>query len=485
MYGCAGPVYGRTDGGIEPPPQGKIRRKSTVPFVKSSEEEHWESIEIDRLRIGHYIKINHRWFDHPFVRRMFQITAQRELDIIHEAQLTRIFVDPDRSVSDPAVLQQPEIVVPPDPNAPPEPPGEDPGLDASAIRAQREALLAAQMRGQVTLERAQYVLSALNYGDPQSTTVVDEYVDYLVALLNNSTTPLALMAATLEGHSMQRLALLGADAVSMAAVIGKRMRLKAAELRTLTRAAATCLSGLTRLPPNLLEEETGGVAPRASTYRNYPNLSAVILEQCGGFSTEVLRIVREHRERSDGRGFPRGLSGENVHPQALILGAIREFQNRSANARSPVPALAYMNKHLRQVYGQEVIGHLAISVLAYPAGTHVQLSDGRLARVMRSEEAMRVSPVVEAFVDSSLRQREVIDLSQQKGLSIQRVLDTSRLPARMFETAKRTLSGAIPRPKPAPAEAPAGQAAAPEAAATAGPASAQPPASGGEPPAAK
>jgi hypothetical protein len=235
----------------------------------------------------------------------------------------------------------------------------------------------------------------------------------------------------------------------MAAVIGKRLRLPSRDLRTLTRAAATCLIGLTRLPPNLIEEESGGVAPRASNYRNYPNLSAAILEQCGGFPHEVLRVVREHRERPDGRGFPQGLTGAAVHPQALILGAVREFQNRSANSHSPVPALAYMNKHLRQVFGQEVIGHLAISVLAYPAGTHVQLSDGRTARVLRSEEAMRVSPVVEVFQDSSLRQRETIDLSQQKNLSIQRVLDTSRLPARMFETAKRTLSGAIPRPKPA------------------------------------
>jgi len=102
------------------------------------------------------------------------------------------------------------------------------------------------------------------------------------------------------------------------------------------------------------------------------------------------------------------------------------------------------------VFGQEIIGHLAISVLAYPPGTHVQLSDGRVARVFRSEEAMRVSPIVEVFQDSSLRQRETIDLSKQKNLSILRVLDTSRLPERMFETAKRSLAGAVPRPEKAP-----------------------------------
>lgn len=433
-------------------PRGKINRVPTDGFVKSSEEQHWEPIEIDRLQIGQYIRINHRWFDHPFERRMFQISAQRELDIIREAQLTRIFVDADRSLPDPAAPQQPEIIVPPDPDAPPETP---PGLDAGAIKAQREALAAAQLRGEVTLERAQYVLSALNYGDPQAATVVDEFVDYLVALLNNSTTPLALLATHLEGHSAQHLALLGADLVSMAAVIGKRLRLKSAELRTLTRAAATCLVGLMRLPPNLMDEEKGGIEPRSASYRNYPNLSAAMLEQCGSFPSDVLDIVREHRERPDGRGFPKGIAGAEVHQQALILGAIREFQNRGANVHSPLPALAYLNKNLRQVYGPEIIGHLAITLLAYPVGTHVQLSDGRLARVLRSEEALRVSPVVEVFEDSSLQKRETVDLSQQKGLSIQRVLDTSPLPARMFETAKRSVAGTIPRPEAATPEMPA------------------------------
>ena len=100
------------------------------------------------------------------------------------------------------------------------------------------------------------------------------------------------------------------------------------------------------------------------------------------------------------------------------------------------------------MFGAEIVGHLAAS-LSYPAGTHVQLSDGRVARVLRSEEAMRLSPIVEVLDTSNLRNREEIDLSRQKTLSIMRVLDTSQLPPRMFETAKRSMSSEPPRPEPA------------------------------------
>jgi HD-GYP domain-containing protein (c-di-GMP phosphodiesterase class II) len=425
----------------------------------SQSPEGWEPVQIPQLRVGHYIKIDHRWFDHPFVRRMFQITTEKELETIREVELTRIFVNPGQSTVDPP---------PADSGAAPV--EEDAAAQAASreqavaadVKAQREGLAAAQARQRETLERAQYVYAALGYGDPNSAAALDEFVDYLVALLNNSTSPLALMANSVQGHSAQRFPLLGSDAVSMAAVIGKRMGLSRESLRELTRAAAAHVLGLSRLPANMVDEETEGAPPRSPVYRSYPVLGATVLEQCGGFSVDVVRIVREHRERPDGRGFPQGLAGEAIHPHALILGAVREFQIRCSGGRSQVAALAYLNKHLRPVFGAEIIGHLALSVLMYPAGSHVQLSDGRMARVLRSEEVQRVSPVVEVFRDvNNLRDSETIDLSQRRDLSILRVLDTSRLPPRMFTHGKR--STAPPAPAEAPSTAPAPETA-PEAA---------------------
>ena len=138
-------------------------------------------------------------------------------------------------------------------------------------------------------------------------------------------------------------------------------------------------------------------------------------------------------------------------------------------AVSPVPALAHLNKNMRAVFGAEVIGHLAASLLSYPAGTHVQLSDGRVARVLRSEEAMRLSPIVEVLDTSNLRNREEIDLSQQKTLSIVRVLDTSQLPPRMFETVKRSMSSEPPKPESATGPEPSAAEPGPAAAGPVGP----------------
>ncbi len=78
-------------------------------------------------------------------------------------------------------------------------------------------------------------------------------------------------------------------------------------------------------------------------------------------------------------------------------------------------------------------------MLLIPVGSYVQLSDGSTARVTQINEAARLAPVVECFgQNGSVLAPRTIDLSRREDLHIVRALDTSRLPPRMFETARDT-----------------------------------------------
>jgi hypothetical protein len=77
---------------------------------------NWQPIAAQDLRIGHYVRIGDRWFDHPFLKSQFQISSAAELAAIHAAALTRIHVDlarstlvpdeaPDAPMASPAVAQ--------------------------------------------------------------------------------------------------------------------------------------------------------------------------------------------------------------------------------------------------------------------------------------------------------------------------------------------------------------------------------------------
>ena len=64
----------------------------------ATSDDNWIPIRADQLRVGHYVKINHSWFDHPFVRRIFRIDSEEELAIIRKGRLTKLYVDRERSV---------------------------------------------------------------------------------------------------------------------------------------------------------------------------------------------------------------------------------------------------------------------------------------------------------------------------------------------------------------------------------------------------
>jgi len=463
----------------------------------TTDRESWEPATADDLKIGDYIRIDHRWFDHPFERRMFRISSDKEIGTIREKELTRVFVDrtpvldqpaagapavPDSGAAEGAAAPSPappaaanapapaaptaasqDATSPPASASPPAaapveaPTAAETQLEAARERAlraeQRAALEAAKARDRHTRERAQQTLGMLSAGNQDAAVAVAGFVDYLLAMLNNSTTPLSPMAPAAPRHSTVRLALLGSDAVWLAAVIGKRMGLTKPELRALTHAAAVHAAGLTRMPPHQQEEEPG-VPVRGTPQARYPVYSALILEQCGGFDADVVRIVAEHRERPDGSGFPRGLRGERIHPHALIIGAVRELQIRCAgSAVSPAVALAGVYRSLREAYGAVIANHLAAAVLLIPVGTYVQLSDGSVARIARINEAARLTPVVERFgPNGELRAAETIDLSQRPNLFIVRALDTSRLPPKMFDTVRNTGPNTRP-PEPVAVEA--------------------------------
>lgn len=433
----------------------------------ATETQVWEPATADDLRVGDHIRIDHRWFDHPFDRRMFRISADAEIAIIRDQALTRVFVDrtpaqeqepaPPSDEAETAAGEIPsageavaEGAAPPD-GAAPQPTEAAPeslspaelAAEAARIAAQlaeqREAIESARARDRHTRERAQLTLGMLSAGHQDSAKAVSDFVDFLVAILNNSTTPIAPMSPAAPRHSTVRLALLGSDSVWLAGVIGKRMGLTKPELRALTHAAAVHAVGLTRMPPNLREEEPG-VAVRGTPLANYPTYTALLLQQCGGFSAEVMRIVSEHRERPDGTGLPKGLKGEQIHPHALIIGAVRELQIRCAGSKvAPAVALAAIYKTLRETFGTTIANHLASAVLLVPIGTYVQLSDGSVARVARLNESARLSPVVESFgPNAELGAPETIDLAKRPNLFIVRALDTSRLPPKMFSTVRDT-----------------------------------------------
>lgn len=85
-----------------------------------------------------------------------------------------------------------------------------------------------------------------------------------------------------------------------------------------------------------------------------------ILEPLARENPTVLRIVRHHHERLDGRGFPDGLLGEGIPLEARIVCVVDAFDAMTTSrayraARSPLEAAAELNRCVGSHFQTEVV----------------------------------------------------------------------------------------------------------------------------------
>jgi putative nucleotidyltransferase with HDIG domain len=88
--------------------------------------------------------------------------------------------------------------------------------------------------------------------------------------------------------------------------------------------------------------------------RRHPDIGAELLRDIGVYGP-VAEIVRAHHERIDGRGYPRGLQGDEIPPIARIVAVAEVYDTLTApdTYRTPMNSFEALNE-LRRVAGMQL-----------------------------------------------------------------------------------------------------------------------------------
>src|SRR2546430_6242216 len=87
--------------------------------------------------------------------------------------------------------------------------------------------------------------------------------------------------------------------------------------------------GLWRLSESLQRRLDALTSEELAQYRSHPRLSAEIIRRWGPPSESIVEAVLQHHEREQEQGFPQGLAGAAIHPDAKILGLVDTYGGRS------------------------------------------------------------------------------------------------------------------------------------------------------------
>lgn len=121
--------------------------------------------------------------------------------------------------------------------------------------------------------------------------------------------------------------------------------------------------GLRTLPKTLREKPRHlWNADELKQYQQHPIQGAEILRYVDGMSVEVLLIISEHHELSNGNGYPKKLRDVRINPMSRIVGLADQFcdliSNNEGQTYTSEQALDYIENVLGQPYNKGLFSAL-------------------------------------------------------------------------------------------------------------------------------
>ena len=105
----------------------------------------------------------------------------------------------------------------------------------------------------------------------------------------------------------------------LAARLGEELKLPATTRRHLAVGGLLHDIGKLSVPLEILRKPSGLTDDEYGEIKRHPEAGRRLLEELGGFSPTVLDLVSDHHERLDGRGYPRGMTEEELPLHTRIL----------------------------------------------------------------------------------------------------------------------------------------------------------------------
>ena len=165
----------------------------------------------------------------------------------------------------------------------------------------------------VALDLARSVQSRPLAGDLHAADLVGAEETFLGSHVRALTLSLAQRDDYTEQHT-RRVAL-------RAVQVGELLGLSPSRLRALAIGGLIHDIGKLSVPDSILKKPGPLDDAEYTVIKRHPEQGVKLLDELGGFRDAVKRLVRDHHERLDGQGYPRGLSAEQICLDTRILTA--------------------------------------------------------------------------------------------------------------------------------------------------------------------
>ena len=144
-------------------------------------------------------------------------------------------------------------------------------------------------------------------------------------------------------------------------------------------------------------------------------------------------VAFQHHEKFDGTGYPRGLTGEQIHEYARIVTYCDVYDALTTDrpyrkAYQPKEALKIIKDSIGSVFDPKIASAFFRNVVIFPVGSIVQLNSGEVGVIVHNNKEFINQPIVRIIIDKNhqrLEQPVDINLVENRALQIKRILNDS------------------------------------------------------------
>src|SRR5690606_26243111 len=140
-------------------------------------------------------------------------------------------------------------------------------------------------------------------------------------------------------------------------------------------------------------------------YESFVELGVQILRATPGVEPRVIAVVKTHRERLNGSGFPQHLRGDKIPLLGKIAGIVT-FYDETTNPRgeqypvAPSKTVARLYELRNTEFQEDLVVEFIRAIGLYPTGTLVELSTGEVGVVVEQNFERRLKPRVMILLDA-------------------------------------------------------------------------------------
>ena len=407
-------------------------------FKDSSESQgHEEGIEIDPARLcpGLFIRLNLSWMAHGFLFNQFRIANQDEVRELQALGLRSITYFPARSTERPLDIPATQPAGATAPANTQTPAADTRSIEAKAARAEQLA------RQRATIAQCEngYAAAAANVrqvmsnvfasADKAMATAHKLVDDTMSSIPDSGEIVIHLMNEKLASETAYFHPL---NVMVLSILLARELKLPPEIMKATGEAALLHDLGLLRVPEKIVRTDQRN-RHEEDLYRLHTTYGREMAATLPGLPAAVREVIELHHERMDGKGYPHGLSGQQIPLLARLVGITNRYDTlcnppSPDKAMTPAEVLTQMFRSESEAWDKVMLQAFIRMMGVYPPGTLVQLSNGNVALVVAVNHADLLRPSILVYDPATPREKAlVVNLTDDPAVRIDLVLNPREL----------------------------------------------------------